>query len=1445
MPAEAVSVIGASPGEAPGETWAQGRVTAVPATVGGQTIANSQVLLRYTTAAGDWQIVPVDDQNGSPISLPWAASEVTPDGGVVLAGTDSNGTDSLATRDPGAAFVGPTAPPTTGPDGLRAGETLYPTSGIPTMAVIDESGHVGVLIAPGSESTAVPGVLHYVDGQWSREPICGLGSSAATCANWASGALTVLALSASSAGNAWLLATAASSSNPLLFERETGSSGAPVWVQQQPKTWLFGSGIPPLFGETALPVGSGALLTASGGGVWIDFGLSVGPADTGSASVFVAGAPAGEVAGTWCYPTSLCAPGTPSLGATLPAAYGSFAWPGSSPTDPGARMITGLPEAAVLNLSEGGSSFSYEITGGDAPGLGGGGGPVAPGGVTLADKEGGAAFASPTEGWLGTALPSSQSPQVVQVTGSAAANALSSWPVPFRQPLLALVGAPGSTPGDGSAQALAVGLGGEIARYTPGKGWIPEFLYNSAGVVQTPTLRGVAWPTPERAFAVGDDGAMWIWTSETGLWEPDPAKPLNFHANLTAIAFSSTDPDLGYAVGKQGVLLAYDKTWTQQVLPTAVAQANFTSIAFAGGEAIASYRMLNPDGSGQEEGGILVNYGAGWTLDPSAQALLATLPANETVMSRVAGLPDGGAVAAGPGVVLERDSASTTWRFSSTPLGDATIGNIAALAAIRDGASVRALVSIDIDPGTDPNGPASILWQDADNPPPVAPGQPPLLLGPDPLPSQTFLLRETASGWSDQELDDYPNEFGGGVNNSDLAGWPDPVLALLVDPSGAQGWAVGGQTGGIDLQQFGAPGAAGAAETAGVMRYGPGPSPPASTSAPISIPPAQATFALGGGSGCAMPCSSDANQRLGPDVWLSSAIGRANQISGLRAFLYAGQRVSAAGSTLSPDAFDRELSDYAGLLSSGGTLPVYAAATPTDVNAAAGGAAGFTSILGSHAPGGAAPPGTPTPPPGTAAYAFDSAGTGGTVRVIVLDFSSGSLEADGGAELSWLAAQLDSASQAGIPAIVVGGDDITDAGALNSAGDGAAVQQVLLTHGASAYLFYDEAQQNVSQMIGAGANSIPAFGTGTLGYVSLPSNAAAAQEFLGASGFLLVSVNASQRNASTNRAPVTASLIPNAGQLALDATDGTLLRRSQVALFQGLARRPLGGQEWDGGESAKVPDPYTVLPETCLGTACGQFIKPTYTFSSSNPQIGDFVEHDPNSTDPRQILQDANGHPIPDPTSGLFCAYNPGTTMVTISSGGLSYTMPVTVQQGSVLEPCGTVTVTNPGGTTGTGILPTGVVPNGTTGPTIAPTPITVPPPHPPAPLAAIGRVPPLLPVQPPVVASSATLLPTILPVSAFTVRPLPPIGFGAVPAAVPLSVRVVEEQKEEEEAIETQQSFASYHPDDPGPFVPGVALLVLILAAGVGGTGLRRRRPRGGAAYARAEVRRERYRRW
>ncbi len=1441
LPSREVQLIGASPEEAPGEVWAQAQIAAVPVTVGAQQIANATVLLRHSgEGAGSWQVVPIAGAQGEQLSFKPVSDRVDDAGGIVLLGSDASGRQSVVLRDPGGAFAEAPVPAATGTEAvLGSEEQLFISTKTPLVSALDESGHAtGALVvpreapassgggsAPGGGSTpgggSAPGggsgasallplgVLHYDGVRWTREPLC-TKYTGTTCTVAPSG-LTVLALVAGSPQSAWLLAS--SGAQPLmLFRRDTAVSGTPVWVLQQPGSWMLGPTSEAPAGFGVAPLDAGPMLTVSGEGVWVDARLDGPPASPGGiaqqgdVTLFVAsGSEGGSAASvqTWCYPEpqQLC-PGGGSLGALLPTGssssgssiYESFAWPEAGGA--GTRLIAGLPRGALLRFSAGGN-FSY------LPGGGGFGASSA-------------AFVSPQEGWLygasgstAGALNYHQGAQLLHVSTTPPASQLQEWPVPFRRPLTAIAAAPGATLGQANAQALAVGEHGQIARYIPGEGWTPEYLYDSSGNRREPSLRGVAWPEAGRAYAVGSSGEMWLWRRETGLWEPDPAKPLDFHGNLTAIAFSPTNPAVGYAVGKQGVLLAYDKTWTQQTLPADLQQADFTSVAFAGGEAIASYRVLNA--AGQETGGLLVNEGLGWQIDTGAQQLLSQLSnQGETVISKVAGLPDGGAVAAGPGVVLERDSAGAPWRFSAEPLPEAA--NIAALAALQEGTSVRALVSIDTDLNSLPNG---VLFQTLDNPPAAAPGQPGLFLGPDPLPVTGYLLRETAGGWQDLENEAFP-EPESTTADIDLPDWPDPVLALAVN-TGGEGWAVGGQTGaalGLSARE----GAGIAVQTASVQRLGAGPTPPLSGGAPIASTAGATTFALGGNAQCAELCASYQNVGVGPDAWLAAAVARAGQISGLHAFLYTGARIGhSGGRPPSSEAFQREMERYADLLG-GGPLPVYAAVSPSDVQPG-GGLSAFAGTLAGHAPVGSAPAGTPPPPAGSAAYAFDSPGSGGTVRVIVLDYSQSAL---GAAQTQWLTEQLADARQGDVPAIVIGNGDPVQASAANYARDAATLTQVLVQGNASAY-FYDSPGENRADMLGTGAGAVPAYGTGTLGYVLPPLENS--EEFLGAGGFLLASVNVAQRNPSSNRAPVSVTLIPNISQLALNATGGTLLRRSHVALFEGLARRPAGGEEQEGSGSneGESPDPYVPVPEICQGPGCGHFIAPAYTFSSSRPDIGNFVEREPGNANPRAVLQGANGKPIPDSQSGLFCAFNAGTTTVTIQTGGLSYSEQVTVQAGSVEQPCGTVPLINPPPAAGAVSASVSPPPPSPAPAGSSPAPFTPPPP--PAPLAAsvpatpAPHAPVHQPVPPPpffalAVPPVALVAVPLLPPPAVG-RPIPPSGTAPIfgQALAP------KEEQEDEEAVESARAnMAAYSPEDPH-LPPGAILLLVLVAAGAGTT--------------------------
>jgi hypothetical protein len=1413
LPASAVNMIGAAPQEAPGAVWATGVIGAVPADVGGRAINDATVLLRHDGHTPSWQVVPVRDEHGG--ALPFNGTpSVTAAGGIALLSTVEDASkeqlQTLVTRDPGGAFVQASPPATSGAEpALAAGETLYPAAGsqsAPIFTAIDDAGHTGALVVPAAPATLA--IVHYDGAHWTREQLC-TGYSGGTCSNSA-GSLKALAIAASSPQNAWLLAS--SDSEPLmLFKRTPAQSGPPVWVQSQPASWA------PAAADQIFARKDGQMLTVTSQGVWVDAALSTPamPNETADLSVLLDAASPTTILGTWCFPQAACGQG--SLGAPLPPSYRSFAWPGAGGGDEGTRIIAGLEDGALLRF-QGSGDFSYLVGGG---------------GKASID----AAFVSPQEGWLSAvASAGANSAEVEHVTTNPASSALQPWPLPFRRPLTAIAAQPGSTPGDASAQALAVGDQGQIARYLPGEGWTREFLYTASGAVANPRLRGVAWPEAGRAYAVGDEGAMWLWRSDTGLWEPDPAQPLNFHDNLTAVAFSPLDPAIGYAVGKQGALLAYDKTWTQQTLPQGLAQANLTSIAFAGGEALASYRMVGP--AGGEIGGLIVNDGSGWRVDTGAQALLATLPdPRASVLSKVAGLPDGGAVAAGPGVVIERDSASAPWRFSSQPLPDAQ--NIAALAAIRAGTSVQALVSIDLAGISNPNDLTNFIFK-IDDPLPPAFGAPGLVIAPDPLPVSGYLLRETAQGWQDIEGQAYPNVPS--ITDTDLPSWPDAVLALDVDESGARGWAVGGQTGGI-VEQSHIGGAQFTSQSAAALRLGGDLAPPQNEGAPIPTPAGQVTFALGGNAQCAGPCADLANEGVGPDAWLSSALARAAQISGLRAFLYSGARVAGgAARALSsvPGGFARELEAYRGDLDAAGSLPVYVAPSPSDADVG-GGLATFAAALGGDAPAGSAPPGTPAPPAGSGAYAFDSAGNGGAVRVIVLDLSAGSL-APG--ELGWLAEQLAQArGTAHVPAIVMGSADIVEATAPNyDAQDAAALSEVLLKGGASAYLF-DSVGENRSERIGAGAGAIPALGSGTLGYVP-PSPLP--EEFLGASGFLLASVDVAARNAATNVATVSATLVPSISQLAIDATDGTLLRRSQIALFRGLARRPAGGLELAGGTGSSsdiAPDPYVPIPETCIGAACAQFVAPEYTFASSHPDIGNFVAQEPSNPNPRAVALGADGKPIPDPHSGLFCAFNAGTTTVSITTGGLTYSAQVTVQAGSVQQPCGTVPLINPPATPVSAAAPVTPLPPASPPPS-SPAPLTLVPPPPPAPVS-VKPLPPPHPPPPPFFfrpVPATPLVAAVLPPPPVLARPIPPSGAAtvSVPAVAP------KEEQEDEEAVENARAnMVAYTPEDP--YLPTGSLLALIVIAAGAGTGIRRasrgRRTRGAPAFARARAHRQRRR--
>src|SRR3984957_15547883 len=807
-------LMGAATAGAPGEAWAY-RVLpndvpppslesadatfATPSTEG-VTAPGQLVFERATDADPDWAIAETplgeDGHVYRGMNPDRMSARITPHGGGLLVGQDSTRVSGkqavVLARAPRGRFQMLPEPPAgvllaageadeAGESGDTTAEVLVENEGsgaVADAAVENESHTEAYFGALGRTSDL--GVARWDGEKWTREPI--------VLPAGYTGGFTIVAIAGTSSENLWLLGQAETSSGLgiVLFKRTEAKAGEFRWESASLGSSLFAAAETSARDISKLGPLTGAAqpLTVTEKGVWIDGNLQApGGGNDGYDFTLYYDIAESKISGTWCDARdgggmAIC---EHPLGARFgrDAGYRSFAFEGSGY---GTRIVTNPLLPGGSDATNMGSYLSFEGTGFTwMPGAG-------------SDNAPGGAFYTPQDGWL-------EGP--VQITATQQPPRLVGWPVSARAPFTAIAQQPGSPMGDLTAQALAVGAEGAVARYSPGHGWEREFLLTGSGAVSSPTLRAVAWPEPDRAFAVGDLGAMWIWRAETGLWEKDPAAPLNgFQGNLLGIAFSPSNPALGYAVGLGGTLLRYGKSWVQEEeLPAGFSEANFTSVAFAGAEAMVT-----------AEHDLLVNEGSGWKVDPEVHALLASLP-TPPQLNVVAGLPNGGAVLAGRDVVLERDSAGASWHFAEQPIVDETA---VAAAPLLEGSRVRALLSV----VPDFQYPPLLVL------PTVEPDTPPPLIPPNPLAGDGYLLRETVGGWEDEERAAY----AGDTQDKPLKA--DPIAALDVDTSGA-GWAVGGWSGEADDAGRGSDASGGSGQavrenvqTAGVYSYAAAGDPP-------------------------------------------------------------------------------------------------------------------------------------------------------------------------------------------------------------------------------------------------------------------------------------------------------------------------------------------------------------------------------------------------------------------------------------------------------------------------------------------------------------------------------------------------------------------------------------------------------------------------------------------
>ena len=158
--------------------------------------------------------------------------------------------------------------------------------------------------------------------------------------------------------------------------------------------------------------------------------------------------------------------------------------------------------------------------------------------------------------------------------------------------------------GRSTSEALAVGDDGEVARYVVAevenqdkeersRGWQPEPLLGASGLRHAPPASGGVADARAR-LRRRRAGEMWLWRKETGRGKrPCDAAELPRQPAGDRLRPTPTRRPTEYAVGQQGVLLRYGKTWTQEPESSIAAEAqgaSFTSVAFAGSEAIVAFR---------------------------------------------------------------------------------------------------------------------------------------------------------------------------------------------------------------------------------------------------------------------------------------------------------------------------------------------------------------------------------------------------------------------------------------------------------------------------------------------------------------------------------------------------------------------------------------------------------------------------------------------------------------------------------------------------------------------------------------------------------------------------------------------------------------------------------------------------------------------------------------
>jgi photosystem II stability/assembly factor-like uncharacterized protein len=994
-------------------------------------------------------------------------------------------------------------------------------------------------------------------------------------------------------------------------------------------------------------------------------------------------------------------------------------------------------------------------------------------------------FSGPNEGWLAGKEALSQ-------WSGEGATPLASWPVPDRAPLTSAALPAGESGGAGEAGALAVGFKGTALSFDPVLGWQVNPVPARARHVN---LLSVAFAGSENAFAVGQFGTILRWNGSS--WSEDPQSTVVTGSQLNAVSFGESTTE-GFAVGTGGTILHYDGSrWNTEEPPLEDAGANITSVAVSGSEAFAV------------AGGNLITHRSDGVWEPASWSATAQPPKES--LRTVAALGDGGVVVAGRSIVLFRQRAGMQFEPAPQPLQ----GLVVALAPFREAnGKLRTFASL---------APSA----DARNGTPPGDGD---------------VLRESEDGWQDLSH----AQYAGSEISGDGAVKPDPVLAIATGSTGEHLWAVGGYAGTPDSAGRGTeqPLATRAEtwQTAVVSRYDTGGSAQPTSSAASSAPALQAepgtvSFAFFTSPMCKEECAAVPDAQ--PDVNLRAAAGEiatyAQEADGPAFAMLGGNAVGPVEAT-SYEAGVNAVSDFSHLseeLAPLGDLPTFAAPGAFDRvpkqpagDALRPWAEAFAGAPPPFGSGPAAPGITPAGPSGATEheahryYAFNASQNGGTLRVIVLDDSASSeLES---AQREWLERQLEGAGGEGLPVVVVAASPLRKnlnrepiAELITEPRWNGEVLAVFSTDGslprpakAGELHELNEVHLIPQERPEGSGQRIPDYEGATLGYQQSENDGVA---------WYLASINTQARTVGLQAVPVIESL-------DLKPVDGLNVARSHTLQFEAIARRPPSTLATKATETSPFEgyDDYLQIPASCgKGRPC---IKPSYEFTSSVPAIGTFVEATSvGSPYPKYNNGKAT---IASASSSLFCAYNPGTTVVTITAGLLSYSETVTVEPGDVGEPCGTRPPPNGGSRNRQLTTQTAAGNGGAATPAPPPTalsgvnPVLTAVPPPPAPVTHVTPAAPTpAPVEPvsQVPAEQVPLTPAIVPATTPPVEPIPPGsgGYAQSPSAA--------ERKEKARKHASQSAFVIRPAGTTGEdWFYGAVALSTLLALMLSAAGLR-----------------------